>query len=90
MKPTGTIRALLDRWKGEAETLRLRGAPAAADALQACARELEEALRQHELESLTVKEAAGETGYSESQLRRGWYKGRDRMPRGALPRKPAA
>ncbi len=90
MKPTGAIRALLDRWTSEAATLRRRGAPDQADALAACVRELEEALHVHELEALTVRQASEETGLSESQLRRGYFKGRERMPRGALPHKPAA
>lgn len=87
MNPGGTIRLLLDRWQGEAETLRQRGAPAQADALLACCRELEEALTQHDLETLTIRDAAAESGYSESQLRR-MFKGQPTVSRGALPRKP--
>lgn len=87
VKPTGAVRSLLDRWQTEAETLRRRGAPAQADALEACCRELEAALHEHELESLTITQAAAESGYSESQLRR-IFKGRSTVSRGALPRKP--
>ena len=85
--PPGALRALLDRWQAEAETLRQRGAPAQADALAACCRELEEALVAHDLERLTISEAAAESGYSASRLRR-MFKGQQRVPRGALPRKP--
>ena len=87
MKPGGAIRALLDRWTREAETLRRRGGPAQADALEACCRELGEALTAHDLESLTIVEAAAESGYSASQLRR-MFKGQHTVSRGALPRKP--
>ena len=88
VKPTGAIATLLARWLAEAETLRRRGAPAQADALDACSRELEAALHQHELEILSVADAALESGYSPSQLRR-QFRGRA-ITRGALPRKPAA
>ena len=87
MTPTGALRTLLDRWQREAETLRRHGAPAQADALDNHCRELGEALIQHDLESLTLHEAAQESGYSESQLRR-TFPGKQRIPRGALPRKP--
>jgi len=87
VKPTGAVRQLLDRWQQASDTLRQRGAPAQADALDACCRELETALTQHDLESLTIPEAATESGYSESQLRR-MFRGQRHVTRGALPRKP--
>ena len=81
------LRALLARWQAEAGLLRRRGAPAQADALEGCCRELAEALAAEELEALSIPQAAEESGYSESQLRR-MFKGQRRIPRGALPRKP--
>jgi AraC-like DNA-binding protein len=83
-----TLAALVDRWRTDAETLRRRGAVAQADAAETFARDLEEALEAHRLETLDVHEAARESGYSESQLRR-IFKGRP-ITRAALPRKPAA
>lgn len=82
-----TPRALVDRWQAEAELLRRRGAPAQAEALESVARELAEALEANDLEELTVAQAAAESGYSESQIRR-LFGGRS-ITRGALPRKAA-
>lgn len=87
MKPVGALQALLDRWRQAAELLRRHGAPALADAKEADCRELEAALTQHDLEELDLGQAAAESGYSASQLRR-TFPGRKRIPRGALPRKP--
>jgi hypothetical protein len=81
------LRTLLGRWASDAETLRRRGAPAQADALEANCRELEEALVAHDLESLTIPEAVKESGYSASQIRR-MFRGQRNVTRGALPRKP--
>jgi DNA-directed RNA polymerase specialized sigma24 family protein len=82
-----TLAELLTRWREQAAVLRSRGAPAQADALATCAAEVEEAVRMQELEGLTVAEAAAESGYSPSQLRRA-FPGQRRIRRGDLPRKP--
>jgi len=66
--------------------LRRRGAIGAADALETCIAELAAALCQEGLEQLTVSEAAAETGYSPSAIRRR-FPGQRTIPRGALPRK---
>lgn len=86
MNPTGAIAALLGRWLREAEIFRRRGQTPQADMADSFARELEEALVAHDLESLTIPEAAKESGYSESQLRR-MFRGQRNVTRGALPRK---
>lgn len=60
---------LAETWTEEAATLRRRGAPRQADALESAAEELRERVSEWELEALTVAEASEETGYSESHLR---------------------
>lgn len=66
--------------------LRRRGAIAAADALASCATELDEALQQTALEELTVTQAAVESGYSASALRRR-FPGQRTIRRADLPQK---
>ena len=61
---------LATRWRTEAATLRRRGAPQQAEALESCADELEAGLRAHEHEALTLQEAAEESGYSRDHLGR--------------------
>ena len=92
--------SLVNRWRVEAATLRRRGAPQQAEALESCAEELEAALREHELEALTLQEAAEESGYSEEHLRRmvrdgtlpaqrnGGTRSHIRISRKDLPKKP--
>lgn len=85
------LQSLLDRWQQEAEILRAHGATEAANTKERDARQLQEALTQHDLETLTIREAAQESGYSQAQLRRLVSQGklpRGGIPRGALPRKP--
>ncbi len=91
---------LARHWRTEAEMLRRRGAPQQAEALKSCADELEAALREHEQATLTLKEAAAESGYSEEHLRRlvgsgslpaqrnGGKRSHIRVRRSDLPRKP--
>ena len=78
--------ALVAGWRAEVELLRRRGAGIQADVLAACADELAEALHRAALEELTVSEAAAETGYSASAIRRR-FPGRKTIQRGELPRK---
>jgi hypothetical protein len=80
--------ALLERWRAEADVLLRRGAIDAAAALEACTAELAEALLQQGLEQLTVSEAAAESGYSASQLRKR-FPGQRRIARKDLPKKGA-
>jgi hypothetical protein len=66
MKPVET---LVQAWRSEADTLRRVGAGEAAATTERRAAELEEALREQNLEELAVREAAQESGYSEEHLR---------------------
>ena len=88
---------LAARWRAEIDVLRKRGAEAVAAAVESCADELEQSLREAALEALTLSEAAEESGYSKSHLSR--LIATDRLPnagrrnaprvkRGDLPRKP--
>ena len=61
---------LATHWRTEAATLRQRGAPQQAEALESSADELESALRAAGQETLSLPEAAAESGYSEEHLRR--------------------
>jgi hypothetical protein len=83
-----TLVDLVARWRAEADVLHRRGAPELGEALTSCATELAEALAQHEREELTIAQAAAESGYSASQLRRR-FPGRQTIPRASLPRKGA-
>jgi hypothetical protein len=74
-------------------------ATSAAEAFRVAADELEEALRVAEDEELTLSEAAAASGYSERRLRemladetlpQAGRKGRPRIRRADLPRKPQA
>ena len=90
---------LIARWRDDADTLRRRGASHQAEALESCAKELEAGLREHELEALTLKEAAAESGYTPDHLGRLIREGRlpkigapgsPRIRRADLPRKTGA
>ncbi len=92
-----TLTDLASRWHTEAATLRRRGAPQQAVVLESCAEELEAALREHDLEALTLNEASQESGYSYSALQKKVASGElpnmgtkncPRLRRGDLPRKP--
>lgn len=72
------LRDLAARWQEEAETLRHRGAPRQAEAVESCAEELEDRLREWRLERLTLSEAASEAGLSYSALQK-------KVSRGDLP-----
>jgi hypothetical protein len=94
MKDTGSLPG---RWRADAEILRRRGAAQQADALESCAAELEQFERERALQALTLEQAAQESGYTysalEKMVRRGEIenlgeKGRPRLRRGDLPRKP--
>ena len=91
-----TLRDLPSRWRERAHELEPY-APPAAKAFADAAAELEQALREADLEPLTLAEAAAECGYSRSHLRRLIRQGRlphtiadgeIRVLRCNLPRKP--
>jgi hypothetical protein len=97
VKGDGLQESLPDVWRQEASVLRRRGAAGQAEALESCASELEVWQHQRALEGLTLEEAERESGYSysalEKMVRRGELenvgaKGRPRVRRGDLPRKP--
>jgi AraC-like DNA-binding protein len=80
-----TPRELVAAWREQAAAYERDGVPAAT-LLRRVANELEATLTQHELEKLTVAQAAAESGYSESQLRRR-FPGQHTIPRAKLPHK---
>lgn len=89
---------LVDAFRCKAELLAKCGAPQIAHVWRLAADELEAHDRAHWLESLTLKEAATESGYSEAHLSRliaearienTGKKGAPRLRRGDLPRKPS-
>jgi hypothetical protein len=67
---TSHLEMLPDRWRSEAKILRTNGAEGIAKAKERDAAELEQALREHELEELTPREASTESGYTEGHLSR--------------------
>ena len=67
---TDPLDGLAARWREEAATLRRRGQEALASMAESFAEELETALREHNLEALTLEEAADESGYSYSALQK--------------------
>lgn len=82
----------------EAEQLRRFGARGEADAVEHCVQRLEDAWLEWQSQELTVAEAAAESGYSAAHLRRllaenriesAGSKGRPRIRRADLPRKPS-
>ncbi len=92
----GSLSELAERWRAEAALLHHRGAEAQAAVLDQCAAELEEAVRESQLEALTLREAEEESGYSYSALQKMVTKGelqnvgdrhRPRVRRRDLPRK---
>ena len=70
MNLRGSLLALAKAWRTRAETIRRYGGDTQAVALEACAAELEEALRQRDDTTLTLAEAARESGYSADHLGR--------------------
>ena len=88
---------LAQRWREEAILLRRRAATLQAEVLESCAADLEDWVRERELEALTLDRAAEETGFSysalEKMVRAGKVanvgrKGAPRVRRGDLPIKP--
>ncbi len=59
---------LADRWRSDAEVLRRCGHERTADLCDRHAQELERAVQAHEMELITIREAAAESGYSKSHL----------------------
>ena len=99
MSQQDQLTALLDDWRRHAGTIRQYGGEAPARALEACAAELEAALRRKARTVLTLKEAARATGYSASHLGRlvragtipnAGRPGAPRIALGDLPRKVRA
>lgn len=96
------LEGLPGQWRDEADTLRGYGAEGQAETLKRCASELDIALRAFQREELTLRQAAGWSGYSVKRLRELVHEGKipDNRPDGSqgtirvrrcdLPRKPAA
>lgn len=89
---------LIKRWRDEAAVLRRYASEAQADVVERLARELEAALKESELEELTLEQAQSETGFAYSTLQRMVAEGRipnagdrhkPRIRRRDLPKKPA-
>jgi hypothetical protein len=81
-----TVAQLLERWRADAQRFRAWGQLYLAVTVDHCIEELEQATHEQDLEQLTIPQAAIESGYSESQLRRR-FPGRRTIARGDLPRK---
>ena len=88
---------LAANWEADAEVLERRGDARGAALCRQCAVELREAVRADGNASLTLSEAALESGYSEDHLRHKvaegqipnvGRKGAPRIRRGDLPKKP--
>ena len=73
---TAALEALAGRWRDEARRYGTDGLPASAAVLERVAGELEAAARDWLTEPLTVKDAAGELGVSESSVYRWLAQGR--------------
>lgn len=93
---SSSLALLAPQWRDDADTLRKRGAASEAVALESCADELEVALHEHSLETLTLNEASQESGYSYSTIQKKVASGDlpnmgtkncPRVRRGDLPRK---
>ena len=88
---------LLARWRSEAETVERCGYETTGKLIRRLAVEVEEALRDHQEETLTLAEAAFESRYSVEHLRKmaasgtipnAGKKGRPRIRRSDLPTRP--
>lgn len=64
------VTSLVERWRGDASTLRKRGAKVSAAAIDSCIADLESAAREWQLEALTLAEASQESGYTYDSIRR--------------------
>lgn len=60
----------VDRWREEADLLRRRGAPRQADVLESVADDLEERLEEWRLETLSLEDAARESGLAYDTVQR--------------------
>lgn len=98
-KDSGTLPALVARWREEALVLRRRGALGQAEVLEGAATEMEALLAIAGESTVSLQEAAALSGYTTDALtrlvRRGALQnlGRPRAPRFRvrdLPRKPSA
>lgn len=94
----GRLTKLAGTWRQHADTLRQYGDDRGGAVLEALADQLEQAIREHQNEVLTLAEAAQESGYSKRRLRElmaegklenQGEKGRPRILRRDLPVKPA-
>ena len=65
-----SVRSLPDAWRRRAGKLRRYGAETSAIALEACAEELETVLRERDETTLSLTDAARESGYSADHLGR--------------------
>jgi hypothetical protein len=92
------LQELAARWRSEAELYRRRGLEQPARMAESFAAELEQRLDEWRLEALTLDQAAAESGYSYSALQKAVSsgaiptagdRGRPRIRRCDLPRKPA-
>lgn len=89
---------LAAQWRADAATLRRRGAPALAEALESCADDLDRVVAHQGSELLTIPEAALVSGYSTDHLgrllREEDHESRPppcpRIRRAELPTKPSA
>ena len=70
MSDRASIEVLPDSWQTQAETLREYGGETPAVALESCAAQLEAVRRQRDEATLTLTDAARESGYSTDDLGR--------------------
>ena len=93
------VARLRNRWQEDAAILHRRGAAVHAAAIESCVQDLENEARTFSLESLTLQQAADESGYSYSALEKmvrcsrvpnAGSLGNPRIRRGDLPKKPSS
>lgn len=94
---TAPLERLADEWEAEADTLRRRGAPRQAEALESAAKDLRQRIWECKVEPLTIAEAEEESEYSGRRLREllseekipnAGEPGSPRIRRADLPAKP--
>ena len=87
----------MDAWRARAQDLRDLAIESEARVFELCASELERSLAEHDLDALTLQQAADESGFSyghiqrlvaEGALENVGAPGSPRVRRGDLPRKP--
>jgi hypothetical protein len=90
------LERLLSRWRSDADVLEEHGAIDRASGLRKAAKDVESALEETELESLTIEQAVEEGGYTYSAIEKGLRngelpnvgkRGSPRIRRGDIPRK---